>query len=106
MSWDFMVTGLDQGHDPFQVLLFTHVLFRKRSPFNESHDDDPVIAIDNFGRDAGGMRRTRSRDFVKSHDAMNGDIVAHPNDKTLALIVNDKIGVGNAATQRFRFHMR
>jgi hypothetical protein len=74
-------------------------------PFNESHDDDPVCAIDNFGRNTGGVSRARGRDLVKSHYTMTRDVVANPDDKTLALIVNDEIGVGNAATQRFGLHM-
>jgi len=103
--WYFIVAGLNQGHDTFQVLLLTHFLFGKRLPFNEAHNDDPVCAIDNFGRDASGVSRTRGRDLVKSHYTMNRDVVANPDDKTLALIVNDEIGVGNAATQRFGLHM-
>jgi hypothetical protein len=37
---------------------------------------------------------------------VNRDVIANPDDKTLALVVNDEIGVGNAATQRFGLYMR
>jgi hypothetical protein len=105
MFWYFIVAGLDQGHDTFQVLLLTHFLFRKRFPFNESHDENSVCVIDNFWRDAGGVGRTRGRDLVKAHYSVNRDVFANPNDKTLALIVNDEIDVGNSATQRFGRYM-
>jgi hypothetical protein len=74
-------------------------------PFNESHDKDPVCAIDNFGRDAGGVSCARGRNLVKSHYTVNRDVVANPDDKTIALVVNDEIGVGNATTQRFGLYL-
>jgi hypothetical protein len=91
----------DQVKDMFQVLLISNIRFRKRMPLNETHDEEPVCVIDNFRRNPGGVGCTRGRYLVKSHDTVYRDVVANPDDKALVLVVDDKIGVGNAATQRF-----
>jgi hypothetical protein len=104
MFWYFIVANLDQVDDTFQVLLLAHIIFRKRVPFYESHDEDPVCVIDNLGRDAGGVGCARGRNFVKSHYTVKRDVVAYPDNKTLALVVNNEIGIGNAAGQRFGRH--
>jgi hypothetical protein len=49
---------------------------------------------------------SRGRNLVKSHHTVNRDIVADPNDETLATVSDDEIGVGNAATQRLGLHRR
>ena len=86
MLWYFIMACLDQVKDPFQILLLPNIFFRKRTPFDESHDEDPVCAIDNFGRDAGSVCRTRGCDLVKSHDTVNRNVFTNPDDKTYQFV--------------------
>jgi hypothetical protein len=44
----FIMACLDQVKDSFQILLLPNIIFRKRTPFDESHDEDLFGALEKF----------------------------------------------------------
>ena len=55
MLRNFIMADFDQVNNTFQVLRLTHFRFRQGAPFNISHDEDTLCAIDNLRRDTGSI---------------------------------------------------
>ena len=80
------------------------IRFGEGPALDEAHHEEATLGVDDFGREAGGMRGHGGRSLAITEDVMDWNVVAATHDELLAGILDDKGQVGQPAGQRRHGH--
>ena len=92
----------DEVDCALEVFGLAEVLGSQGSPFDEAKDQRTRLAVDDFGRDAGGMGGAAGRGLVEAHDSVDRNVVSDPHEERASGMVDSKVRVGDAADDGHR----
>ncbi len=97
MLRDLVVRAPHQGHHLLEPR--THVGGFEGAPLDVLEHEDAGFGMDHRRGDAGRLRRPAGRQLVEAHHAVDGNVLAHPDDEPVVPVADQEIGVGDAAAE-------
>ena len=98
-----VVQALQQLDDALEVARFAHVGLVEHAAVDETHDQDPVLVVDQFGRHADREGRVAARDLVAPRNQVDRVVFAETHDEVAGAVAHAEVQVGHAAAQGFDF---
>jgi hypothetical protein len=99
------MAALEQRQDAGEHRTLADLGRGQRAALDEAHDQDAGGSEHHLGRQAGGMRGAARRQLVEAHHAMQRNVVADPHDEAPAAILDQEVGIGDAALERLRRYL-
>ena len=95
-----------QRQDAFLLPALADVRRAQRTTLHQVEDQHAGLRVQDRGRDAGGVGGAAGGQLVPAQDVVDGDVVADAHEAAARAVVDQEVGVGDAAAHRLRLHGR
>ena len=85
-----------------RLAALAHVRGAKRAALDQVQHEHARLGVQHGRRDAGGMGGAAGGQLVPAQDVVDGDVVADAHEAAALPVVDQEVGVGDAAAHRLR----